>query len=53
MEFLQPTSWDEALDLKAEHPAAMPIAGGTDAIRAATGLDLRRVPVRPEHITGT
>lgn len=23
------------------------------AIRAATGLDLRRVPVRPEHITGT
>jgi CO/xanthine dehydrogenase Mo-binding subunit len=23
------------------------------AIRAATGLDLLRVPVRPEHITGT
>jgi CO/xanthine dehydrogenase Mo-binding subunit len=23
------------------------------AIRAATGLDLARVPVRPEHITGT
>ena len=23
------------------------------AIRAATGLDLRRVPVRPEHLTGT
>ncbi len=23
------------------------------AIRAATGLDLRRVPVRPEHVTGT
>ena len=23
------------------------------AIRAATGLDLTRVPVRPEHITGT
>ena len=23
------------------------------AIRAATGLDLRRVPIRPEHITGT
>jgi xanthine dehydrogenase D subunit len=23
------------------------------AIRAATGLDLRRIPIRPEHITGT
>jgi xanthine dehydrogenase D subunit len=23
------------------------------AIRAATGLDLRRVPIRPEHLTGT
>jgi CO/xanthine dehydrogenase Mo-binding subunit len=23
------------------------------AIRAATGLDLRRVPVRPEDVTGT
>ena len=23
------------------------------AIRAATGLELTRVPVRPEHITGT
>jgi hypothetical protein len=23
------------------------------AIRAATGLPLNRVPVRPEHITGT
>jgi CO/xanthine dehydrogenase Mo-binding subunit len=23
------------------------------AIRAATGVDLTRIPVRPEHITGT
>ena len=23
------------------------------AIRAATGLDLRRIPIRPEHLTGT
>ena len=23
------------------------------AIRAATGLDLTRIPIRPEHITGT
>jgi CO/xanthine dehydrogenase FAD-binding subunit len=52
MEFLQPTSWDEALDLKAEHPAAMPIAGGTDVMvelnfdrhRPPALLDLTRVP---------
>jgi len=23
------------------------------AVRAATGVPLRRVPIRPEHITGT
>jgi CO/xanthine dehydrogenase Mo-binding subunit len=23
------------------------------AVRAASGLELRRVPVRPEHLTGT
>jgi CO/xanthine dehydrogenase FAD-binding subunit len=32
MEFLQPTSWSDALIAKAEHPAAVPIAGGTDVM---------------------
>ena len=51
MEFLQPTSWDEALTLKAEHPGSMPIAGGTDVMvelnfdrhRPPALLDLTRV----------
>jgi CO/xanthine dehydrogenase FAD-binding subunit len=51
MEFLQPTSWDEALALKAEHPGSMPIAGGTDVMvelnfdrhRPPALLDLTRV----------
>ena len=30
MEFLQPTSWSDALAAKAEHPEAVAIAGGTD-----------------------
>ena len=30
MEFLQPTTWADAVALKAEHPDAVPIAGGTD-----------------------
>jgi CO/xanthine dehydrogenase FAD-binding subunit len=30
MEFLQPTTWAEALQMKSAHPEAMPIAGGTD-----------------------
>ena len=30
MEILQPDTWDEALRLKADHPEARPIAGGTD-----------------------
>jgi CO/xanthine dehydrogenase FAD-binding subunit len=30
MEFLRPTTWADALQAKAEHPAAVPIAGGTD-----------------------
>ena len=32
MDFLQPTSWQEALELRAEHPDAVPIAGGTDVM---------------------
>ena len=40
MEFLPPASLDEAIAAMAGHPAA-------------AGRDLTRVPVRPEHITGT
>jgi CO/xanthine dehydrogenase FAD-binding subunit len=51
MEVLQPDSWQEALELKAEHPEAVPIAGGTDLMvelnfdrrRPATILDLTRI----------
>ena len=51
MEILQPDTWDEALALKAEHPGARPIAGGTDLMvelnfdraRPPQVLDLTRV----------
>ena len=51
MEFLQPRSLSEAIEAKAEHPAAVPIAGGTDVMveinfdarRPAALLDLNRV----------
>jgi CO/xanthine dehydrogenase FAD-binding subunit len=51
MEFLQPTSWAEALEMKAAQPAAVPIAGGTDVMvelnfdrhRPEALLDLNRV----------
>jgi len=51
VEFLQPSTWDEALAAKAEHPDAVPIAGGTDVMvelnfdrrRPAALLDLTRV----------
>jgi CO/xanthine dehydrogenase FAD-binding subunit len=51
MEFLQPTSWDEALAARAGYPDAVPIAGGTDVMveinfdhrRPAALLDLSRV----------
>jgi CO/xanthine dehydrogenase FAD-binding subunit len=51
MEFLQPASWAEALAAKAAHPAAVPIAGGTDLMvelnfdqrRPAALLDLTRI----------
>ncbi len=36
-----------------EPPTISSTAAIVAAIRAATGLDLARVPVRPEHITGT
>jgi CO/xanthine dehydrogenase FAD-binding subunit len=52
MDFLQPTTWAEALALRAERPDALPIAGGTDVMvdlnfdrrRPGALLDLGRLP---------
>jgi CO/xanthine dehydrogenase FAD-binding subunit len=52
VEFFSPDGWAEALAIKAEHPDAIPIAGGTDLMveinfdrrRPAALLDLTRVP---------
>jgi CO/xanthine dehydrogenase FAD-binding subunit len=52
VEFLQPSSWQEALEHKAAHPEARPIFGGTDVMvelnfdreRPAAMMDLTRVP---------
>jgi CO/xanthine dehydrogenase FAD-binding subunit len=51
VDFLQPTTWTEALAAKAAYPDAMPIAGGTDVMveinfdrhRPPAFLDLTRV----------
>ena len=51
MEFLQPSTWTEALEMKSSHPEAMPIWGGTDVMveinldrhRPDAILDLTRV----------
>jgi CO/xanthine dehydrogenase FAD-binding subunit len=51
MDFLQPTTWAEALAMKAAHPEALPIAGGTDVMveinfdrqRPASFIDLTRI----------
>jgi CO/xanthine dehydrogenase FAD-binding subunit len=45
MDFLRPASWEEALAAKAEHPTAVPIAGGTD-VMAEINFDHRR----PEYL---
>ncbi len=52
MEFFQPDGWREALEIKASHPEATPIFGGTDVMvdlnfdreRPAAVMDLTRVP---------
>ncbi len=52
MDFLRPRTWDEALTLRAGHPGALPVAGGTDVmvditfdrVRPAGLLDLTAVP---------
>jgi CO/xanthine dehydrogenase FAD-binding subunit len=41
MDFLRPTTWADALAAKAEHPAAVPIAGGTDLM---VGLNFGQTP---------
>jgi CO/xanthine dehydrogenase FAD-binding subunit len=43
MEFVQPTSWAEALAAKATYPDAVPIAGGTD-LMVELNFDRRRPP---------
>jgi CO/xanthine dehydrogenase FAD-binding subunit len=45
MELLQPDDWSEALDLKAAHPTALPIWGGTDVM-----VDVNFGRARPEAI---
>jgi CO/xanthine dehydrogenase FAD-binding subunit len=45
MDFLRPARWEDALAAKAAHPAAVPIAGGTD-VMVEINLDHRR----PEHL---
>ncbi|MFJ3038870.1 FAD binding domain-containing protein [Streptomyces tendae] len=44
MDFLRPASWEEALAAKAEHPTAVPIAGGTD-LMVEINFDHRRPDV--------
>jgi CO/xanthine dehydrogenase FAD-binding subunit len=41
MDFLRPTTWQEALAAKAEYPEALPIQGGTD-VMVELNFDLRR-----------
>jgi CO/xanthine dehydrogenase FAD-binding subunit len=43
MDFLQPSTWTEALAMKAAHPDALPIAGGTD-VMVEINFDRRRPP---------
>ena len=45
MELLQPDDWSEALELRAAHPGALPLWGGTDLM-----VDLNFGRARPEAI---
>jgi CO/xanthine dehydrogenase FAD-binding subunit len=45
MDFLRPASWEEALAVKAEHPSAVPIAGGTDVM-----VEINFGHRRPEYL---
>ncbi|RCW42929.1 CO/xanthine dehydrogenase FAD-binding subunit [Halopolyspora algeriensis] len=50
MDFLRPTSWRDALEAKAHHPDATPIAGGTD-VMVEINFDHRR-PTSLLDLTG-
>ncbi|MHB9858158.1 FAD binding domain-containing protein [Streptomyces sp. YIM S03343] len=60
MDYLRPTTWPEALRAKAEHPTALPLAGGTDVMvelnfdhrRPTHLLDLTRIPDLYDWETG-
>jgi CO/xanthine dehydrogenase FAD-binding subunit len=43
VDFMQPTQWADALAAKAEVPAALPVAGGTD-VMVELNFDARRPP---------
>jgi CO/xanthine dehydrogenase FAD-binding subunit len=45
MEFLQPATWEEALEARAANPGALPLWGGTDVM-----VDMNFGRVRPETI---
>ena len=45
MEFLQPGTWAEALQMKAAHPQAVPVQGGTDVM-----IELNFDRYRPEYL---
>jgi CO/xanthine dehydrogenase FAD-binding subunit len=57
MEFLQPATWEQALEAKAANPGALPLWGGTDVMvdmnfgraRPEAILDLTRVTELTEH----
>jgi CO/xanthine dehydrogenase FAD-binding subunit len=57
MEFLQPATWEEALEAKAANPESLPLWGGTDVmvdmnfgrVRPEAILDLTRVTELIEH----
>jgi CO/xanthine dehydrogenase FAD-binding subunit len=60
MDFLRPAVWDDALAAKAEHPQAVPIAGGTDVMveinfdhrRPTRLMDLNRIDELAEWEVG-
>jgi CO/xanthine dehydrogenase FAD-binding subunit len=60
MDFLRPATWDEALAAMAEHPGAVPLAGGTDVMvelnyglrSPAALIDLTRIGELAEWETG-
>src|SRR3981081_1052996 len=51
MDFLQPTTWTEALAMKAAHPEALPIAGGTD-VMAEINFHRQRPPATMDLTQG-